>query len=169
MAAPKQSEQLTLFHMPTHAEQVAEARDAKHLSMHALARVTGVDVANLSRIERGLQHASPSTMRAIRTARRELSDEDFELAQANIERGSKAHLRDLVGWEQDESAQYAVASLGAMTLPLIADLLDLCETTVDETLSSALSKLREADEVELFAELVRDARTERDARTKVNE
>lgn len=163
------TKQMTLFDMPSHAEQIAEARDAKHLSLHALARVTGVDVANLSRIERGLQQASGPTMQAIRKAQRELSDEDFELAQANIARGTKAHLRDLVQWQDDEAARYAVAHLGAMTLTLIAELLDLCETTVDETLSSALMKLRAADDVELFAQLVRDVRTERDARTKVGE
>jgi transcriptional regulator with XRE-family HTH domain len=169
MAVAKQQTQLTLFDMPTHAEELAEAREAKHLSLHALARVTGVDVANLSRIERGLQQASGSTMRAIRTAQRELSEEDFALAQANIERGSKDHLRDLVAYQDDEATRYAVANLGSMTLTLIADLLDLCETTVDETLSSALEKVRAADGVELFAQLVRDVRTERDVRTKVGE
>lgn len=168
----KSDPQLTLFELPRHADTVRDAREAKGLSLHAVARAAGVDAATVLRIERDEQAPSRETLQAITSAMAGLEGEELELVRLGIERGSVEHLRDLVpcdgevAWEPedddppgliaDRTAQWALskggdpvvryvvkAHPGGASVEQVGEALHLGATAVQEAYYSALRKLRE--------------------------
>lgn len=127
------------------------AREARGLSIRALARLSGVDAMTILRAEQGEQISKSSTAGRLSRAlegdaevavQLGMTPERIALASASVEQGTKEHLRDLEPWERDDVARYAVRMHpGGLTMQQVAELLDLAEGTVAEAQASACAKL----------------------------
>ena len=123
---------------------IRSAREARGLSIRALAKVAGVDAMTLLRIETGEQSGNTSTLSRISLAVVR-PEETIALARESIEPGTKAHLRDIEPWASDDVARSAVVMHpDGLTGDQVAELLSLSATAVDTAQREALEKLRVA-------------------------
>lgn len=124
--------------------KLRDVRTLRGLSVRGLARVSGVSARTIRRVEEGHHQATSDVLEKLADA---LTRDDFEaLALAEgIEPGTRAHLRDILPWELDPCAQYAVAHHpDGLTREQVAKLLGLCVRTVHMVEEEALQKLRAA-------------------------
>lgn len=110
------------------------------LSVRKLARLSGVSVRTIRRIEGGSQTATGKTLERLETV---LRDHASQLEDAKVAPGSREELRDVVPWELDACAQYAVhCHPDGLSVSQIGELLDLDPRTVEVVEAVALAKLR---------------------------
>ena len=94
---------------------------------------------------------------------RAANDNDYDVVAVRedrrpIYRGSREHLRDILRWEKDPCAQYAVhCHPDGLTVEQVAELLGVSVRAVYADQASALEKLRrEGAELEGFLEAAND-------------
>lgn len=148
------------------------ARRARGLSLDALARLAGIDRCTIHRVERGRQAPTASTLLRLRHAL-ESAPEEIQVARTGVLRGTRQHLRDVVPYELDAVARYAVtAHPDGLEIEQIAQVLGLHPRSVDRAQARALGKLRhlasqqgaEGELVRLWLARIAEAREVREAR-----